>query len=55
MKDLMGSAGEELLKTSQGFEEFLDLEVELIMKVDYQRVAELYGYKKSTWEQPAMR
>ena len=34
MKDLMGSAGEELLKTQQGFEEFLDSEVEL------------YGYKK---------
>lgn len=33
MKDLMGSAGEELLKTQQGFEEFLDSEVELSMKV----------------------
>ena len=46
MKDLMGSAGEELLKTQQGFEEFLDSEVELIHESDYNRVAELYGYKK---------
>ena len=46
MKDLMGSAGEELLKTQQGFEEFLDSEVELIHESDYNRAAELYGYKK---------
>ena len=46
MKDLMGSAGEELLKTQQGFEEFLDSEVELIHERDYNRAAELYGYKK---------
>ena len=46
MKDLMGSAGEELLKTQQGFEKFLDSEVELIHESDYNRAAELYGYKK---------
>ena len=46
MKDLMGSAGEELLKTQQGFEEFLDSEVELIHESDYNRAAGLYGYKK---------
>ena len=40
------AAGEELLKTQQGFEEFLDSEVELIHESDYNRVAELYGYKK---------
>ena len=34
MKDLMGSAGEELLKTQQGFEEFLDSVVELIHESD---------------------
>lgn len=39
MKDLMGSAGEELLKTQQGFEEFLDSEVELIHESDYNRAA----------------